>query len=876
MNAQISLNIYTDDFKQPLGTLELTDHSEFPLALTWSTGDFTDITKRSGAFSKTFKVPASKLNSRLLAYIYEIGINYYNKHATCQAEVLYNGIPFFKGKLKINGVGQSNQPIEYDLELVGENLDWVEYMKNHSIRDIDFGNQTSTFYNDELSETVNYNPQTVAASTNAHAYTEAYALASWKNFPNKFDYLYGLKSYGAWKAGDKVLIEDLRPDVSIYHIISEAFRKSGYQLQSSFCSTDFFKRLVLAFTSDGFSKPANAHDNLLFKSVLCPPKHFRDYTKHRSYGPDILDIHNCAGSFDNGNNYFNNVCTVHGYAIQRFRVTGNIEMNNWYENLKYFGIGIGKLVNNNIVSLKEEAFTFDSNAQILEIAVDTDFLPFVPGDKIVVYTKVETHSWGLKNFKLKDTSKSPRFKITELSFFNEVKVDIVEGVTYEVAKVLPDLKLIDVLTGVMNMFNLYFRTNSVDKKVYCEPRDTFLKPLNEAVDWTTKFDVSKAADIQYLDDYKRDLSFKYKLDTKDAFIKQLAETSNLHPGSFSHTLPPRYNPGNQDLGAKNFAYTLTFQDWNIFHTLNPTNAAPEVPRLWKDLTPYPDVNYDFTPRIMYYEGYKTKTLNNKAGQPKPTAWKFGRNPTFRTKYPVLNTNALQFGEAPGLVNNYYKKTIAQIEDGRQVIAFFYLELTDIINMDLQRPIFINHPTLSGYYYITTIADYRPAVGQPVKVTLLPVLTFGVNIDLLAQADYSSQARLAPTIGQGRGYASQYGNYTLGEIAETPSTVLHNGTGNWAPTGSGAVAIGQGVVANARNQTVLGAYNVVSQTDVIQVGGGTSPTDRYRALTFTQDGNFLVQGGYLYTSDGREIMFASQRSEQGQVKRFDKLHLTGND
>lgn len=873
MDARISLNIYTDNPMLPLGTLELTDHGDFPLAISWSTGDFTDITKRSGSYSKTFRVPASKLNNRILQYIYQIGINFYDAYPACRGEVLYNGIAFFSGRLKINAVSQDLQPQEYDLELVGENLDWVEYMKNHSIRDIDYGNRATTYFPFEFSEPLNLR-EPVAATAKSHPFTEKYVVASWQNFPAKFDFVYGLKSYGAWKHSDKVVTDDLRPDVSIRHIITEAFRKSGYTLTSQFIDSDYFKKLVLTFTGDAFGRAANTNDSMLFKALLCAERPFNNIRKNSTLGPDVLPLPDCAGHVDMGNNFSNNRYTVQGVGKQRFVAEVQATMNNWFENLKYLGIGIAKIVGGTIVPIKEEAVVFSGNAETQNVTIDTDFLTFAAGEQICVYTLVKTHSWGLPNVDNRD--KSPRFVINQVNFYNEVAGDIVEGMTYEVSQVLPDIKQIEVLTGLMNMFNLYFRTDTTTKTVFCEPRDQFLKPLSQAHDWSQKLDASKDIEIQYLDSYKRNLTFQYKLDSNDAFLKQQAEATQKQPASLSHTLPPKYDPGKQELGAKEFAYTLTFQDWSIFHNLNPTNVAPIIPRLWKELAGPPAATYEFVPRIMCFEGYATKYTFNAAGQLKPSAWRFGQTVSFRTKYPQLSAATLQYGQSTGLVNTYYRHTLAQIEDGRQVVCWFYLNFTDILNMDLQRPIYLDHPTLKGYYYITTVADYRPSQGLPVKLTLLPVLADStVNIDLSTEADYTTSKQTTPSMGAGTGAANRFNNALLGENRLTPSTVLNNGTGNWAPAGTAAVAIGQGVIANARNQTVLGAYNVVSATDMVQIGGGTSPTDRYRALTFTQDGNFLVQGGYLYTTDGREIVFASQRGPQGQVKRFDKLHLKGN-
>ena len=48
-----------------LGTLDVTSHSEFPLALTFTISDIKDINARKGSFSKTFKIPATKNNNRI-------------------------------------------------------------------------------------------------------------------------------------------------------------------------------------------------------------------------------------------------------------------------------------------------------------------------------------------------------------------------------------------------------------------------------------------------------------------------------------------------------------------------------------------------------------------------------------------------------------------------------------------------------------------------------------------------------------------------------------------------------------------------------------------------------------------------------------------
>ena len=49
-----------------VGELDITDHSDFPLAMTFQISDIKDLTSTSGDYSKTFKIPATKNNNKLL------------------------------------------------------------------------------------------------------------------------------------------------------------------------------------------------------------------------------------------------------------------------------------------------------------------------------------------------------------------------------------------------------------------------------------------------------------------------------------------------------------------------------------------------------------------------------------------------------------------------------------------------------------------------------------------------------------------------------------------------------------------------------------------------------------------------------------------
>lgn len=52
-----------------MGELDVTSHSDFPLALTFQIEDIQELTSTSGDYSKTFRIPATKRTTK-----------YYNIH----------------------------------------------------------------------------------------------------------------------------------------------------------------------------------------------------------------------------------------------------------------------------------------------------------------------------------------------------------------------------------------------------------------------------------------------------------------------------------------------------------------------------------------------------------------------------------------------------------------------------------------------------------------------------------------------------------------------------------------------------------------------------------------------------------------------------
>ena len=124
-----------------VGELDITDHSDFPLAITLQTSDIKDITSTSGDYSKTFKIPATKNNNKLLRHPFatttDSNINV-NENRPCR--ILIDGFYSLLGLIRVTGVGgYGESPSYYNCVFYGNNLNWADRISDKYMNDIFWG-----------------------------------------------------------------------------------------------------------------------------------------------------------------------------------------------------------------------------------------------------------------------------------------------------------------------------------------------------------------------------------------------------------------------------------------------------------------------------------------------------------------------------------------------------------------------------------------------------------------------------------------------------------------------------------------------------------------------------------------------------------------
>jgi len=250
--------------KSIVGELDVTDHSEFPLALTFQISDIKDITSTSGDYSKTFKIPATKNNNNLLKHLYNPNLSNTNSATESKpCEILVNDLYSLIGTIKVTGIGGYGEKASYyNCVFYGSNLSWALDLDNQYMNTIDWET-----YGDNL---VYQKPEIIA--TWQHEKSDdttspiVYPITSYGDFNSLVQEPYiqlldtlgqkntslnpaVYKGYVGFYSDDNSYntptpSPDWRPAVFVKTTLEKIFKKVGYSITSTFMDTDMFKKLV--------------------------------------------------------------------------------------------------------------------------------------------------------------------------------------------------------------------------------------------------------------------------------------------------------------------------------------------------------------------------------------------------------------------------------------------------------------------------------------------------------------------------------------------------------------------------------------------------------------------------------------------------------
>jgi len=245
-----------------VGELDVTDHSDFPLAMTFQISDIKDITSASGDYSKTFKIPATKNNNKLLKNPYIPNIDtLVNITENKKCRILINNLFSITGLIKVTGVGgYGKTPSYYDCVFFGSNLSWADDLSDKYMNELDWGVSGNNLEYNKTKIMATWQDEDCDSSTSPIVYPitsygeynpdgEPRTIQLLDTITDALGYLptkVGYNGFHDWgdSYGAPLPSSDWRPAVFVKDTLEKIFNKVGYQINSTFMETDMFKKLV--------------------------------------------------------------------------------------------------------------------------------------------------------------------------------------------------------------------------------------------------------------------------------------------------------------------------------------------------------------------------------------------------------------------------------------------------------------------------------------------------------------------------------------------------------------------------------------------------------------------------------------------------------
>tara|TARA_R110001592_G_scaffold92874_1_gene270203 strand:+ start:5542 stop:8517 length:2976 start_codon:yes stop_codon:yes gene_type:complete len=409
-----------------------------------------------------------------------------------------------------------------------------------------------------------------------------------------------------------------------------------------------------------------------------------------------------------------------------------------------------------------------------------------------------------------------------------------------------DIAKIELVKAITGMFNLYWTTDEVARKVYVEPYNDFYKTTKQAVDFSNKIDYSKPQTTKFiLDDINRNLYFKYAKDSGDGYVDEIEKQLDQEFHSLRVDLQDGFMEAEEIIGNEITAPTYMINDWELTHN---NTGSPRIPLIVGEYifdiehSTKPELLDNHTMRILSYEGMQPISTYGWG------SWDWqNANSGLVAEYPQASTHHpidadfenLDYADnsSPGLYTTYWKTFIDKLSDAPRIkIVYMNLEAKDISQLDFTKPVYIDDygQANGGYWLLHRIIDYKPHNQDSTKVELLQFYgeagRGGTKKKRKDEKNKIGDGKISVKIG--------------GDGRKNESLVLKSN--NDSPSFNGNIMLGSNLRTRKENQIILGQYNVKDDDALFILGGGTSEDDRRNVLVVDSSGTLHLgeNGGGL--------------------------------
>lgn len=427
----------------------------------------------------------------------------------------------------------------------------------------------------------------------------------------------------------------------------------------------------------------------------------------------------------------------------------------------------------------------------------------------VILSETNYISWVDVNFDPASNAPDIILDITsiDLTIRPSDNIPLNSGITTMNTFVPEKIKQSDFIKSVFMMYNLY-ATPDIDNEnnLILIARDEYYDS-GKAVDWTNLLMKDKEQSMIFIPELNnKKLRLSYKADT-DSPNKVYTDVTKEIYGQVEVTFENEYVKG---IDVKELIFSPTPVQPTVFGAFLPllNGAAPKT-----NIRILYDNRQKVAEEVIINSGYDTQTST---GGAYPYLSHFGGddplNPIFDINFAECQYYYYQVAQNTNnnLYNSYWRRTVAQINGGKLLTAYFLLNEVDIQLMELNDKIRIDN----SWWSINKIIDYNANDLVPTKVELISLET---EIDLPSFAGGTTTP-----VGPGNGTQIQsimdtYRSTTNVTTNNNDSIII--GSGNVVGDGLRALVVGDGLSIETdgiatTNLTVTNTLNGRAVSDIL--------------------------------------------------------------
>ena len=731
------------------GYLDVKEGTSFPL--NFSIGDIRDISKRTGNFSKTITLVGNSNNNNLLNHYYDVNIQAgtFNINQLTSCDVIQDGIPVMtNATLQLINIKKSQltsayeQMVEYEVLIKEDRGTFFTDISNKYLNDIDF------------SDLDHYVDAQVVIDTFDYSVTDGYKYVMPFNIDNQYQ------------------LNWFKPAIYAKNYFDRIFATAGYSYTWDGLVAAKFDKLLI---------PYNGDQNILDWQDVYVEAEISGFSYTKSYAPSMAqegffdfvvepwtEISDPGGLFGNasystpqwigagsGESYIWEV-TVTGTVQLENICPVNLHIQGGFKRayVPYFDIRVNAFHNirclssSGLIVQYTQANPFPANSlsstysftEVFTLSATTDGSAaggIDVNDVQTIFGGVRSHvinpdgtiqfvgpvstTWVTNSFGTSTGAPEVTVNISSasLTIRPSDNIPLTSGVTTMNNFIPEKIKQSDFIKSIFMMYNLYATANPDNQNnLILISRDEYYD-AGKAVDWTNKLMKDKEQSMIFIPELNnKKLRLTYKADTDSPNTVYTGITNEIY-GQVEVTFDNEYVKG---IDVKELIFSPTPVQPTIFGAFLPllNGAAPKT-----NIRILVDNRQKVAQEVIINSGHNTQTST---GGAYPYLSHFGGgdpfNPIFDINFAPAQYYYYQVAQNTdsNLYNKYWRRTVAQINGGKLLTAYFLLNEIDIQLMELNDKIRIDN----SWWSINKIIDYNANDLVPTKVELISLET---EIDL---------------------------------------------------------------------------------------------------------------------------------------------------